>query len=324
MITENTMDLSIIIVNWNSTDYLRMCLASIYHVTKNMTFEVIVVDNASSDSSCKELIESEYPAVRLYLSKVNLGFAGGSNFGYDQSSGKALLFLNPDTEIRENVFPRMLQELNSNDQVGAVGVRLLNTDGSLQSSCVQTYPTIANQLLDSEFLRGMLPNSSLWGVKALHQVSAAPATVDVISGACLMVKREIFERAGKFDERFFMYVEDLDLCRRINGTGTRIHYLNDCEVIHHGGKSAALQGTYFANLRQQEAIVKYFYMTRGSLYSLAYRAGLAITAVLRLALIACLMPMQIVTRRAKGWKYSFEKWTCILRWALGLKMQPGQ
>jgi GT2 family glycosyltransferase len=139
-----------------------------------------------------------------------------------------------------------------------------------------------------------------------------------------MVKRDVFERAGKFDERFFMYVEDLDLCRRINGTGVCIHFLNDCEVIHHGGKSSAVRGAYFANLRQREAIVKYFVMTRGNWYSLFYRAGLVLTAILRLVLIACLFPFQIIMRRAKDWTFSFEKWTCILRWALGLKTQPGQ
>ncbi len=125
--------------------------------------------------------------------------------------------------------------------------------------------------------------------------------VDVISGACLMVKRDTFQRAGKFDERFFMYVEDLDLCRRINGTGVHIQYRNDCEVIHHGGKSSAVRGAYFANLRQQEAIVKYFILTKGNWYSMVYRAGLVLTAILRLALIACLIPFQTVTRRAKTW-----------------------
>jgi GT2 family glycosyltransferase len=318
------MNLSIIIVNWNSTDYLRPCLASIYKETRGVTFEVIVVDNASSDVSCRDLIESEYPAAQLLMSRVNLGFAGGSNAGYELSSGEVLLFLNPDTEIKANVFSRMVQELNSGDEIGAVGVRLLNTDGSLQSSCVQTYPTIANQLLDSDFLRARWPNSSLWGVKALHESSTTPATVDVISGACLMVKRDVFQRAGKFDERFFMYVEDLDLCRRINGSGVRIHYLNDCEVIHHGGKSSAVRGAYFANLRQQEAIVKYFILTRGKWYSLFYRAGLVVTSILRLTVIASLIPFRGITRRAKDWTFSFEKWSCILWWALGLKTQPGQ
>jgi GT2 family glycosyltransferase len=318
------MDLSIIIVNWNSTNYLRSCLASIYRETRGVTFEVIVVDNASSDSSCKELIESEYPATQLYMSRENLGFARGSNVGCKLSTGAVLLFLNPDTEIRDDVFSHMVREISSNNEIGAVGARLLNTDGSLQASCVQTYPTIANQLLDSEFLRAKWPNSNLWGVRALHEPGTIPATVDVISGACLMVKRDVFLRAGKFDERFFMYVEDLDLCRRINGTGVRIHYINDCEVVHHGGKSSAVRGTYFANLRQQEAIVKYFSFTRGRYYSLLYRAGLVLTAILRLTVIASLVPFRGITRRAKDWKFSSEKWCCILRWALGLKTQTEQ
>ncbi len=122
------MNLSIIIVNWNSTNYLRMCLASIYKETKEVTFEVIVVDNASSDTSCEELIEREYPARATVYEPGASWFRWGSNFGFSLSSGEVLLFLNPDTEIREDVFSRMVRELNSSDKIGAVGARLLNTE----------------------------------------------------------------------------------------------------------------------------------------------------------------------------------------------------
>src|SRR5258708_5608114 len=180
------MDLSIIIVNWNSTDYLRHCLVSIYRETKGISVEVIVVDNASHDDSCAGLIEGEFSNVILHCSKENLGFAEGSNLGYELSSSQTLLFLNPDTEIRSDVFRRMLTELNADAGTGAVGSRLLNSDGSLQKSCIQTYPTILNQLLDSEFLRSKFPASRLWGMQPLFAQSSSPVRVEVISGACLM------------------------------------------------------------------------------------------------------------------------------------------
>jgi hypothetical protein len=313
------MNLSIIIVNWNSTDYLRRCLASIYRETKGISIEVVVVDNASRDDSCARLIRDEFPSVVLHCSSKNLGFARGSNLGYDLSTGEVLLFLNPDTEIQSDVFTRMVKGLGSASSAGAIGSRLLNSDGSLQTSCIQSYPTIINQLLDSEFLRNKFPTSPLWGTQPLFARAANPACVDVISGACLMVKRGVFAQVGKFDDSYFMYVEDIDLCRRITGAGYTIHYMNDCEVIHHGGKSSAVQGRHFANLSQQKAILQFFAATQGRWYSLLYRIGVALAAVIRLLIIVSLLPFRVIAHTASNWRFSFQKWCCILRWAIGLE-----
>jgi N-acetylglucosaminyl-diphospho-decaprenol L-rhamnosyltransferase len=141
----------------------------------------------------------------------------------------------------------------------------------------------------------------------------------VISGACLMVKREVFAHVGKFDDSYFMYVEDVDLCHRITGAGYAIHYMNDCEVIHHGGKSSAVQGQHFASLRQQKAILQFFAATEGGWYSFLYRVGVAFAAAIRLMMIVSLLPFRIVAHKASTWKLSLQKWTCILCWALGLK-----
>jgi GT2 family glycosyltransferase len=318
------MDLSIIIVNWNSTDYLRHCLVSVFAKTQGVSVEVVVVDNASYDDSCEELIRREFPSVVFYGSKSNLGFARGSNLGYELSSGRTLLFLNPDTEIQDDVFAVMVHELESAAEVGAVGVRLLNSDGSLQTSCVQSYPTILNQLLDSELLRTKLPNSRLWGTKPLFANTPDPARVDAISGACLMVKREVFEQVDKFDDNYFMYVEDLDLCRRITAAGYSIQYLNDRTVVHHGGKSSAVQGRHIANLRQQKAIMQFFNATRGRWYSFLYRAGLVVVAVARLVILGALVPFWMLAHLPSNWKVSVQKWASILKWAIGLKVYAGQ
>ncbi len=311
------MDLSVIIINWNSTDYLRQCLASVYRETKNISFEIVVVDNCSSDDSCSQLIRDEFPQVTLHCSKENLGFSRGCNLGYRLSTGETLLFLNPDTEIHNNVFASMIEDLRADANIGALGVRLLNSDGSLQTSCIRTYPTILNQLLDSEFLRARTPMSDLWGMKPLFVPEASPVKVDVVSGACLMVKRNVFREIGEFDSRYFMYVEDVDLCYRITRAGYVIHYLNDCVVTHHGGKSSALQTNFFANLRQQEALLKYFSMTNGRWYSFLYRVGVGVNAVLRLIVMGCLLPFRIFRNTAAHSKVSIHKWWCILRWTIG-------
>jgi N-acetylglucosaminyl-diphospho-decaprenol L-rhamnosyltransferase len=312
--------LSIIIVNWNSTDYLHLCLDSVYRETKGISVDVIVVDNASHDDSCAELIRTEFPKTLLYRSKENLGFARGSNLGYELSHGDYLLFLNPDTEIHSDVFTRMASELGLNKKTGAVGSRLINSDGSLQSSCIRTYPTILNQLLDSELLRNKFPTSQLWGMRPLFVSNTKPVRVDVISGACLMIKREVFLQVGKFDDKYFMYVEDIDLCHRVTTSGYAIQYINDCEVVHHGGKSSALQGDYFANLHQQEAILQFFSVTRGEWYSFLYRFCLVFSAVLRLILIISLLPFRGTVHKTTSWQFSYRKWACIFRWAIGLEV----
>ena len=313
------MDLSIIIVNWNSTDYLRQCLASVLRETKGISIEIIVVDNASSDATCARLMCDEFPGAIFRESGQNLGFARASNLGCDLSCGEILLFLNPDTEISEDVFTRMVAEVRSSASIGAVGARLLNSDGSLQTSCVQTYPTIMNQLLDSEFLRAKMPRSRLWGMEALFAGDKQPASVDAISGACLMVKREIFLGVGKFSDQYFMYVEDVELCRRITTAGYSIHYLSNCEVVHHGGKSSTVQGKCFANLRQQQALLQYFTSTRGRWYANVYRAALAIAAILRLLAIGCLLPLRAIARKATNCRFSYQKWSSIFRWAIGIE-----
>src|SRR5437762_3548719 len=133
------MDLSIIIVNWNSKDYLRKCLKSIYANTHGIDFEIIVVDNASFDGS-GELLAQDFPKVRFVQSHTNLGFARANNLGFGNSTGRNVLFLNPDTEAVGGALNELLQRLQRLPNAGVVGCKLLNTDGSMQTSCLQSYP----------------------------------------------------------------------------------------------------------------------------------------------------------------------------------------
>ena len=310
------MDLSIIIVTWRSLEYLRACIHSVYRETQNLAVEIIVVDNASGDGS-EALIRDEFPHVKFFQSHENLGFARANNMGYAHSSGEVLLFLNPDTEIRADVFAEMVAHLCSHPAAGAVGARLLNSDGSLQTSCVQAYPTILNQVLDSEALRRLFPTSSLWGMQALFSGDERPTDVDAISGACFMVKREVFAAVGLFTETYFMYAEDLDLSYKITKTGHRIQYLPSCEVIHHGGRSSEKQGPFFANLCQRESIVQFFRNTRGPFYSNCYRAALAASAALRIGVLVLSLPFRRAAARSKNSRIVLQKWLAHFRWAIG-------
>nr|MCU0609555.1 glycosyltransferase family 2 protein [Chitinispirillaceae bacterium] len=238
------MLLSIIIVNWNSADYLRACLGSVYATITGLPFEVIVVDNASP-VSCEEEITAEFPDIRFIQCRSNLGFARANNVGFSCAQGDFLLFLNPDTELIGCAVAKMVMDLEAFEAGGAMGCRLLNSDHTIQTSAIHRFPTIANQLFSSEFLRLKFPRLDFWGIRPLFEEYAHPVVVEAISGACMLVKREAFEAAGRFNEEFFMYAEDIDLCYMIRQKGYQVLYTGRASIVHHGGKSSST-----ANLKQ--------------------------------------------------------------------------
>jgi GT2 family glycosyltransferase len=311
------VDLSIVIVNWRALDYLRACLASICSTTRGLTYEIIVVDNASGDD-CERTMREEYPEVVVIASEHNLGFAKANNLGFRHSSGEALLCLNPDTIVFDNVLARMVESLRSNASAGAAGARLLNSDGSLQTSCVQAYPTIWNQLFDSGLLRRLFPYWSIWGMKALFQGGEQSCAVDAVSGACVMVKRNVFREVGGFTESYLMYVEDLDLCYKITRAGHNVLYLPDCEVVHYGGRSSAQQSLYFVNLQQREALAQFFRLRRSRWYSCCYRAMTGTAASIRMALVILSIPLGPLVLRGSNRIQLLGKWFAVFRWAVGL------
>lgn len=312
------MDLSIIIVNWNSKAFLRNCLESILQAPPSLALEVIVVDNASYDGADR-MLAGEFPRVRYVQSNENLGFARANNLGYKHSSGRHLLFLNPDTEIVDGAIDRMVAAADSLADAGAIGCRLLNSDGSLQTSCVQALPTILNQALDAEGLRARFPKSSLWGMEALHREGSEPRAVEMISGACLLVPRAAFESTGRFTEAYFMYGEDADLCRKIGATGRKLYYLPDAAVIHHGGQSTKQTGaSTFSILLMQESLHTYFRLAGGRPRAALFRASRFVTACVRVALLAALRiaPGDAAVKSER--QASLHKWKTILLWSAGL------
>jgi N-acetylglucosaminyl-diphospho-decaprenol L-rhamnosyltransferase len=312
------VDLSIIIVNWKSAEYTRVCLSLLYRHIKGITFEVVVVDNASDDD-CERILRAEFPRALFIPARKNLGFARANNLGFQHSKGEILLFLNPDTEVHDDSIVRMFHELCNDDAAGAAGARLLNSDGSLQTSCVQSFPTIANQLLDFDVLRRAFPTWRLWGSQALY-ATGQPASVDAISGACFMVKRTVFERVGLFSDTYFMYSDDLDLSYKVRRAGYKTVYLGDCTIVHHGGKSSEKQNDNFSDLWQRESLAQFFRSTRGGAYATAFRAGMALMSILRMGAIICVLPFGQIGIRGKQPALILAKWSKILRWAIGMEI----
>lgn len=301
-------DLSIIIVNWNSTEYARECIASIYAYTSGIRFEIIVVDNASPANDVHRLKDC-FPDIAVIRSRQNLGFARANNLGVSRATGQFLLFLNPDTRLVQPALQAMVDALRSRPDAGAVGCKLLNEDLTVQTSCIQNFPTILNQALDAGALRSRWPNSPLWGIAPLSRATPAPVPVEVVSGACLLIGRNVFVEVGMFSEDYFMYAEDLDLCRKTVRAGYRNYYTGSARVIHFGGGSSAPET---ATIMKWRSILHYCEKHHGAAYAFLFRAAMTVMAVFRLSILSAGAALRISMYRPGSGYSAAAKWKTIL------------
>jgi len=311
------MDLSIIYVNWNSVEFLRKSIATVYKHTKETTFEIIVVDNASPETGI-DSIKEQFPRIFLLKSPDNLGFAGANNMGFLHSHGDYLLLLNPDTELSEPSIDVMMQHISRLPDAGIVGCKLLNSDGSVQLSSIQKFPTILNQALDAEYLQLRWPRCPLWTVAPLFANGPGQIPVDGISGACMLMRRRVFEQVGMMSEDYFMYAEDIDLSYKIRRAGLVNYYVGETAITHHGGRSSAKQAlSNWATIMKYRATVKLFQNTRGRSYAFGYRVAMGSVAAGRLLLLAAVAPFSQILERRDRVKLAFSKWKTVLGWAVG-------
>jgi GT2 family glycosyltransferase len=317
------VELSIIIVNWKSKDYLRKCLASVLAETRGIEFEIIVIDSASFDGS-EEMVRQEFPEVRFIQSQENLGFSKSNNRAFAESRGDVVLFLNPDTELVGPAINRLYDAMKALPNAGAVGGKLLNTDGTIQTSCIQAYPTILNQVLSAEALRRLTPRSRLWGMRAIFEASLKPVVVEMISGACLLMRRTVFEKIGQFSTEYFMYAEDVDLCYKAEQAGFSNYYFGEAVVVHHGGGSSQQARSNFSSVMMIESISQFLKKSHGNVYSLCYRLVLGGSALIRVVVLVLLSPLLLLKSGVARWKSACSKWLAIFNWGLGLSRWPKQ
>jgi N-acetylglucosaminyl-diphospho-decaprenol L-rhamnosyltransferase len=227
--------ISIVLVNYNGQRFLKDCLTSIIEQVQNIDYEVIIVDNSSADDSVK-IIQNNFLDFKLICSDSNLGFGKANNLGVKRSQGEYLLFLNTDTILTENT-PKILADyLIANQDVGAVGSRLTFKDGSYQLSCGR-FPNLVIEFIYK--IRAGLDYRWHQVFSVFYDHLYAKFTdVDWVTGACFMMHRDIFNKLGGFDESFFMYFEDVDLCKRIKDLGLKVVYYPQTTVIHLLGGSA--------------------------------------------------------------------------------------
>jgi hypothetical protein len=229
------VDLSVIVVSYNVEGLLRRCLESIYRdlAPSALEFELLVVDNASTDGS-GEMVRACFPQARLLQNQTNRGFAAAVNQALALGQGRFFLLLNPDTEVLDQAPTKLLAFLQANPQAGMVSGQLLNPDGSFQHG-VFRFPTLWMSFFDFFPLNHRLLNSRLNGRYALGQQE--PFEIDHPLGACMMVRREAVESVGPLDEGFYIYCEEIDWCMRLRKGGWRIYCQPQARIVHYGGQS---------------------------------------------------------------------------------------
>jgi len=304
------MTLSVLIVNWNSKDYLRRCLQSIRGTCADLAPQIIVVDGGSYDG-CGQMLATEFPEVTFIQSAENLGFGRSNNLGFGQVTGDSLLFLNPDTELKAGAISELLAELERLPDAGALGAHLLDRHGHLQTNCVQSFPTPLNQALDSDLLRRLFPKSRMWGTAGVY-ASQSPVEVEAICGACLLMRSEVFRKVGGFSPEYFMYGEDMDLCAKVRRSGLKVYHVPRAEVLHHGGASSTGSFEASSSIIMRESVFRFIRKHQGRLAAFRYRFLMTISSIVRIILLT---PGSIL--RKKSWKTSMQKWIGILCWSVG-------
>ncbi|MBK1876626.1 glycosyltransferase family 2 protein [Pelagicoccus mobilis] len=305
---------SIVIVNWNSKDYIAACLRSLEKHETIEDLQIIVVDGASYDG-IEQLLGSEFPYVQFIQSPENIGFGRCNNLGVEQATSDYLLLLNPDTEFIAPTIDKMITWHRKLPQAGILCPRLLLTDGNLQYSSVQAAPTPLNQALGSEFLQKHFPKSKLWGTYPAY-FRDPPTSVEAVSGAFMFMHTETFKSVGGFNPAYFMYAEDMDLCLQIRRAGLLNYHIPDTEVTHHGGGSSNKQISEFSTTAMRQALKQYMLSNNGPLKAKLYQLGQAISALTRCLLV---LLMCIFTQKNTRCTPSFQKWKAVLTWSISDK-----
>jgi GT2 family glycosyltransferase len=233
-----TLDLSIIIVSWNAKDYLVKCLKSLAQAPAIGTMEIIVVDNDSSDGS-PEAVERDFPSVRLVRSGGNLGFARANNIGMRMSKGRYLALINSDVEVLGDCLGRLVDYCEKNPKVGMVGPHIIGRDHKLQRTC-RGFPGVWNHFCRALALDAIFPRSKWLGGFLMHYWQQDTLqSVDMLTGCFWLARRQALAQVGLLDERFFMYGEDMDWCKRFWLKGWPLVFVPSAEAIHYGGASSA-------------------------------------------------------------------------------------
>jgi len=276
---DGSVDLSIAIVSYNTSTLMLDCLKAVFESKAEIRFEVIVVDNNSKDETV-DVIRRHYPTVQIIVNHENRGFSKGVNQALAISSGRYLLMLNSDAQVRRQALDRMVSCLDDDPEIGAVGCKQWTGDGQLYQSCFP-FPSLRDHLIHASFFRSCAP---AWQ-EALAAEQAIDCTrsqdVDWINGACLMVRTDLLKSCGGLDEGYFMYFEDVALCQALHRLGFRVRHLADADIVHLIGKSGERDRATL-NLVWEFSRIRYVERHFSPVNRFVMKAWIAVGAVVRL------------------------------------------
>src|SRR5256714_12219003 len=302
------MKLSIVIICWNDLRVIQDCLRSIYEGTRSTEFEVIVSDNGSTDGSIA-FIRENFPQVHVLENGINLRFGKGNNVGIRASKGEYVLILNPDTIIHDGTLDEWLRFADQHPEAGAFGCRVHNADGSYQESA-RPFPTAWRDLIAALYMRPLgLMSDRFLSDRYSRWKGDTEREVDWQSGCCLLLRGELLKQLGGFDEQFFYYYEEVDLCRRVWQAGHSILYTPKVSITHLGGQSTKRRIPIAFELDKQITRYRYYHKYFGKRGARHCRRILLVWYLTRLAvygLIQAIRPNEIRKRRLELYRAAIE------------------
>ena len=309
------MDVSIIIVNWNTRDFLRDCLSSVFNQTQGIEFEVIVIDNGSSDRSV-QMVEAEFPQVTIIANAENRGFAAANNQGMAIARGRYVLLLNSDTVVLDNAIAKTVKFADEHPQAAVVGCKVLNPDRTLQRDCFM-YPSPLNMLLAATHLYKIFPKSRFFGREEMTWWDYNDVReVETICGCFSLVRNEAIKQVGLMDEMYFVYGDDPDWCYRFKKKCWKVLFVPNAQIIHYGGQTTKYMASAFL-LQLHGARLMFIKKHRDAL---SFRLACFFTALFFLlrvpywAIVAVLNRSERKRAAATAWTYLKGARCCLVRW----------
>ena len=279
------MKLSIIIVNYNVKYFLQQCLASVFSAIQGIETEVFVVDNNSMDDSC-DMVRVDFPNVKLIESKENLGFSKGNNLAINKATGEYILLLNPDTLVEEKTFTKVIEYMDSNPDVGGLGVKMIDGKGNFLPESKRGLPTPEVAFYKIFGLSALFPTSKKFGAYHLTYLDKNKThEIDILSGAFMLMRKETLDKVGVLDESFFMYGEDIDLSYRIQEGGYKNVYFPETQIVHYKGESTKKTSVNYVFVFYKAMIIfakKHFSDSNAGTFSLIMNLAIYFRATLAL------------------------------------------
>lgn len=256
------MDLSIIIVNWNTKNYLEQCLESVFEHAKGIEYEVFVIDNASTDGSV-QVVKEKFPQIKLIENKENVGFARANNQAIKKAQGEFICLLNPDTLIIDSSIAKMLNFIKQHNEAGVVGAKLTDSNGKWDRGWGK-FPTITSEIIPGSMHKIFLPKRNIEIGQNEH------IDVDWVGGAALIFRSSIVQNGTLLDENFFMYSEETDFCYRVKNLGYKVYGLLNTKIVHFQNKSAR-QNVKSARVQMFKGKFKFFKKNKNYVQALIFK-----------------------------------------------------